>query len=220
VFRTWSEGLPSDIEVCPVQLPGRGSRLMEPPFRTLSPLIRALAIALLPMLDKPFAFFGHSLGALVSFELTRELRRQGLRPAHLFVSASSAPHLTRQGSTIYDLSEEKFLEQLRRLNGTPEEVLEHFELRQIILPLLRADFSVYETYAYSKEPPLDCPISTFGGSQDHKVNQGELEAWRQQTSDSFSLQMFPGDHFFVNTSQSPLLWALSRRLRQHVRNDY
>lgn len=213
VFRNWSEGLPNDVELCPVQFPGRGNRLMEPPFTALSPLVQALAQALVPMLDKPFAFFGHSLGALVSFELARELRRHGFQPAHLFVSAGRAPHIPHQGMSTHDLPEGKFLEELRRLNGTPEEVLKHRELMQIMLPLLRADFSVYETYKYSNEAALNCPISSFGGSRDRRVNQGDLEAWRDQTCDSFSLQMFPGDHFFLHTSQPLLLRVLSEELR-------
>jgi len=103
--------------------------------------------------------------------------------------------------------------ELCRLNGTPREVLEDEELRQILLPLLRADFAVYETYRYSTEPPLNCPISAFGGLQDYRVSRGDLEAWRDQTNVSFSLRMFPGDHFFLNTTQPLLLQVLSQELR-------
>jgi medium-chain acyl-[acyl-carrier-protein] hydrolase len=213
IFRTWADGLPVDVEVCPVQLPGRGTRLMEPPFTQLSPLIQALAQALLPLLDKPFAFFGHSLGALVSFELARQLRGQyGVQPVRLFVSASRAPQLPHRGLPIHTLSEGDFLAELRHLNGTPREVLDHEELMQIALPVLRADFAVYETYVYATEPPLNHPISAFGGLRDRTVSQSDLEAWREQTSGSFSLQMFPGDHFFLNTTQPLLLRVLSQEL--------
>ena len=214
IFRAWSDSLPAEVEVCPVQLPGRGTRLMEPPFTRLSPLIQALAQALFPLMDKPFAFFGHSLGALVSFELARQLRRQyAVQPVRLFISADRAPQIPNRDPPIHNLPEGEFLVELRRLNGTPREVLEDEELRQIMLPLLRADFAVYETYGYSTEPPLNCPISAFGGLQDHRVSRGDLEAWREQTSVSFSLRMFPGDHFFLNTTQPPLLGALSQELR-------
>lgn len=213
IFRTWADGLPADVEVCPVQLPGRGTRLMEPLFTQLSPLIQALAQALLPLLDKPFAFFGHSLGALVSFELARQLRRQyGVQPVRLFVSASRAPQLPHRGLPIHTRSEGDFLAELRHLNGTPREVLDHEELMQISLPVLRADFAVYETYVYPTEPPLNYPISAFGGLRDRTVSQSDLEAWREQTSVSFSLQMFPGDHFFLNTTQPLLLRVLSQEL--------
>jgi len=214
IFRAWSDGLPADVEVCPIQLPGRGPRLIEPPFNRLSPLIHALAEALFPLLDKPFAFFGHSLGALVSFELARQLRRQyAVQPVRLFISADRAPQIPNRDPPTHSLPEGEFLMAVRRLNGTPREVLEDEELRQIMLLLLRADFAVYETYEYSTEPPLNCPISAFGGLQDHRVSRGDLEAWRDQTNVSFSLRMFPGDHFFLNTTQPVLLRVLSQELR-------
>jgi medium-chain acyl-[acyl-carrier-protein] hydrolase len=214
MYRTWADGLPADVEVCPIQLPGRGTRLLEPLVTQLSPLIQALAQALLPLLDKPFAFFGHSLGALVSFELARQLRREyGVQPVHLFVSASRAPQLPHQGPPVHTLPDGDFLAELRRLNGTPKEVLEHEELMRIVLPVLRADFAVYETYRYATELPLDCPISTFGGLRDRTVSQSDLAAWREQTSGSFSPRMFPGDHFFLHTTQPLLLRVLSQELR-------
>jgi medium-chain acyl-[acyl-carrier-protein] hydrolase len=213
IFRTWSDGLPSDVEVCPVQFPGRGTRLMETPFTQLSPLVQALAQAMVPLLDKPFVFFGHSLGALVGFELARQLRRQsGVQPVRLFVSADRAPQIPHRDRPIHALPEREFLHELRRMNGIHGKVLEDVELMQIMLPVLRADFAVYETYVYSTEPPLDCPISTFGGLQDHRVNRGDLEAWRDQTSGPFSLRMFTGDHFFLNTTQPRLLQVLSQEL--------
>jgi medium-chain acyl-[acyl-carrier-protein] hydrolase len=212
-YRTWADGLPADVEVCPIQLPGRGTRLGELLFTQLSPLIQALAQALLPLLDKPFAFFGHSLGALVSFELARQLRRQyGVQPVRLFVSASRAPQLPHRGLPVHTLPEGDFLAELRHLNGTPREVLDHEELMQIALPVLRADFAVYETYVYVAELPLNCSISAFGGLRDRTVSQSDLEAWREQTRDSFSLQMFPGDHFFLNITHPLLLRVLSQEL--------
>ena len=214
IFRTWSDGLPADVEVCPVQIPGRGTRPMEASFTQLAPLVEALAQALAPLLNKPFAFFGHSMGALVAFELARQLRRElGVQPVHLFISADRAPQLPPRERPIHVLAEEEFLVELRRLNGIPEKVLEDAELMQIMLPILRADLAVYETYMYSTEPPLDCPIATLGGLQDNRVSRGDLEAWRDQTSASFSLRMFPGDHFFWNTTQPLLLQALSQELR-------
>ena len=214
IFRVWPDGLPTDVEVCAVQIPGRGTRLMELPFTRLSPLIHALAEALSPFFDKPFAFFGHSLGALMSFELARRLRRQyGVQPVCLFISADRAPQIPNRDPLTYNLPEGEFLTELRRLKGTPGELLEDEELMQIMLPVLRADFAVYETYEYSTEPPLNCPISAFGGLQDQRVSRGDLEAWRDQTTVSFSLRMFPGDHFFLNTAQPALLQALSQNLR-------
>lgn len=214
VFRNWSDGLPTDVEVCPVQLPGRGTRLMEPPFSQLPPLIEALAEALLPLLDKPFALFGHSLGSLLSFELARRLRTNyGLRPVRLFVSAGLAPQIPHRGLPIHNLPEREFSAELRRLNGTPGELLNHKELMDIVLPSLRADFALYESYRYSSAPPLNCPISTYGGLSDRKVRHSDLERWRDQTSVSFSIRMFSGDHFFLKTTEPTLLRVLSQDLR-------
>jgi len=214
IFRTWSGGLPADVELCPVQYPGRGTRLTETPFTRLAPLVDALAQALRPLLDMPFAFFGHSLGALVGFELARQLRKQsGVQPVRLFVSADRAPQLPSRHRPIHALPVPDFMAELRRLNGTPSKVLEEAELMEIMLPILRADIAVHETYEYSIEPPLGCIISSFGGLEDHRVTRDELEAWRGQTSESFSLRMFAGDHFFVNAAQPLLLQVLSQELR-------
>lgn len=186
---------------------------MEPPFTHIFPLIQAIAPALLAHLDKPFTFFGHSMGALVSFELARLLRREyGLLPAHLFVSGRRAPQIPDLDPPIHTLPEPAFLEELRRLNGTPKAVLENEELMQLLIPILRADFAVVETYIYQTEPALECPITTFGGLQDVKISHEHLEAWRDQTSASFSLQMFSGNHFFLHSAQPLLLQSLAREL--------
>jgi medium-chain acyl-[acyl-carrier-protein] hydrolase len=186
---------------------------MERPFTELSLLVEVLTQAISSLLDKPFAIFGHSLGALAGFELARQLRRQyGVNPVRLLVSAARAPQIPRQGSPIHTLPAKEFLAEVRRFNGIPKEALEHEELTEVMLPLLRADFALYETYVYSAEPPLNCPISTFGGVSDSRVSQSDLEAWRDQTTASFSLRMLPGDHFFVNTTQPLLLQMISQEL--------
>lgn len=217
-FRTWPDSLPTAVEVCPVQLPGRETRLREQPFTRISPLVQAAAQALLPHLDKPFALFGHSVGALIGFELARHLRRRyGLETVHLFVSGRHAPQIPDPDPPIYALPEPEFIEEVRLYNGTPEEVLENAELLELFIPILRADFAVNETYAYADEPPLDCPISAFGGLEDHKFSHDDLEAWREQTAASFSLQMFPGGHFFLHSARPLLLRAISQGLHQFVR---
>src|SRR6266404_5241949 len=161
-FRSWQHGLPESIEAFPIQLPGRGGRLSEAPLHHLQEIIEALARALAPFFDKPFAFFGHSMGALIGLELSRWLRRErNLIPVHLFVSGRRAPQLSETEPPTYNLPEPEFIERLRRLNGTPQEVLDHPELMQLMIPLLRADFSVCETYEYKSEPPLDCPLTVF-----------------------------------------------------------
>lgn len=215
IFRTWTDSLPPTVEVCPIELPGRGTRLMEPPFTRLQPLIQALTQALLPSLIKPFAFFGHSMGALVSFDLAQALHKKyDLSPVYLFVSGHRAPQVPDPDPPIHVLPKTEFLDELRRYNGTPEAVLENTELMQLLLPTLRADFAAIETYAYTPLPPLDCPIAAFGGLQDWKTSYNALEAWGEQTNAFFSLEMFPGDHFFLHSAQSLLIQSISRKLHQ------
>ncbi|WP_017317185.1 thioesterase II family protein [Mastigocladopsis repens] len=215
IFRTWSNSLPSTVEVCPIELAGRGTQMKLAPFTRLEPLVQAIAPVLLPHLDKPFAFFGHSMGALVGFELARLLRREyDVIPVHLFISGRRAPQIPDPKPPVHALPEPEFKEELRRLNGTPEMVLQNADLMQLLLPILRADFAVLETYVYMNEPPLNCPITAFGGLQDHEVTRHELQAWQNQTNAAFSLQMFAGNHFFLHSAQSLLLQSLSQELHQ------
>ncbi len=216
-FRSWASKLPGEIEVCPIELPGRGSRITEPPFTRLMPLVETLAQVMLPYLTMPFAFFGHSMGGLISFELARQLGRQGAAmPIHLLLSACRAPQLVNSHSPIHALSDTQFLEKVRLLGGMPQDILENTELMQLIVPVLHADFELCETYVYQHEKPLSCPISVFGGLQDSGVSQGQLEAWREQTSEAFTLHMCAGDHFYLHTLQEPLLRTLSQKLAQHI----
>lgn len=218
IYRQWQDALPAEVELCPVQLPGRAARLREAPFTRVEPLVAACAEALGPYLDKPFAFFGHSMGATIGFELARWLRRHGgPQPRILFVSGRRAPQLPDTLPHTYDLPDADFIADLRRLNGTPTEVLEHPEMMALLLPLLRADFELIQTYSYTPEPPLSCPIAAFGGVEDEEGSGPFLEAWREQTTGGFSLQLFPGDHFFLHTARAPLLEALSRRLHESLR---
>ncbi len=213
IYRVWPQQLPAEVEVCPVQLPGRESRLRESPFRRVGLMVETLAQALSPHLGLPFAFFGHSMGGLIAFELARQLRRLGLPgPLVLIASGRRAPHVPDEDPPIHDLPEPEFIEELRRLNGTPEEVLAHPELLQLLIPLLRADFEVNETYVYQPEEPLTCPIAALGGLGDQDVPREHVEAWREHTRGDFVLRMFPGDHFFIHSAQRPVLDAVSQDL--------
>lgn len=214
VFRKWSTALPDAVEICAVQLPGRETRLNERPFSCLMSLVEDMSESILPYLDRPFAFFGHSVGALIGFELARRLcRRYGRVPAHLFVSGSPAPQVPNTDPPIHALPEPEFLNRLRRFNGTPPEVFEHRELMEFISPVLRADFALRETYGYVPEPPLECPVSAFTGMEDPDVPLPQVEAWHEQTAHAFQLQQFPGDHFFLHTAQRLLLERISLTLR-------
>ena len=214
VFYTWPQTLPAEVEVCPVQLPGREARLMEKPYSAMPELVEKLDEMLTPYLDMPFAFFGHSNGAIMSFEMARRFRRQGRTlPLHLFLSGRPAAHLPSRHPVIHHLPEPEFIDQLRRLEGTPEEVLNNKEIMQLLIPLLRADFSLAETYQYQEEPPLEIPFSAYGGATDKDVNEDEVAAWGVQTSGPFHLRMFPGGHFFINENRAQVLAELVRELR-------
>jgi medium-chain acyl-[acyl-carrier-protein] hydrolase len=213
IYREWSGGLPSNVEVCPIQFPGRGSRMREAPYTKLLNLVESLSPAIVPSLDRPFAFFGHSMGATIAYELSRLLSKQhGLEPAHLFVSGRAAPHIPDDRPHNYNLPEPEFIAEVRRLNGTPAEVLEHPELMQILIPLLRADFELVQTHKYTEGPPLSCSITAFGGLRDQHVSPEDIEGWRQHTTGSFSVRMLPGDHFFVTTSQKLLQRIIAQEL--------
>ena len=215
IYRGWAASLPADVEVCPVQLPGRESRMRDQPFTSTGDMVPRVAEVLRPYMDLPFVFFGHSMGGLIAFELARELRRRGQAlPLHLFVSGRRPPHLPPREEPIHALPEPEFREKLRELNGTPEEVLQHEELMRLLIPLLRADFSVNETYTYTEEEPFDFGISAFGGLGDQEVLREDVEAWRQQTRGRFRMRMLPGDHFFVVGSKDLVLEAVSRDLAE------
>lgn len=212
-FRGWADVLPAEVEVCPVQLPGRENRLAEPAFDHVEPLVAALADALEPYLDLPYALFGHSNGALIGFEAARALRARGRPlPAHFFASGRRAPDVASARPPIGDLPDEGFLADLRELGGLPPALLEHEELLGLLLPVLRADVRVNETYAFAEAPPLECPLTAYGGVADAKVTRESLEAWRRHASGPFVLRMFPGGHFFHQDGRDAFLRTLSADL--------
>jgi len=213
-YRTWAHCLPSAVEVCAVQLPGREARLREAPYTKLHDLCETLAQAIVPYLDKPFAFFGHSLGAFITFELIRQLRRQnGPLPRHLFVSGSRAPQIPDPDPPVYHLPDADLIREVnQRYDGIPSEIMQNAEMLGLLMPALRADFEMNDTYVYHDEAPLDCPISCFGGLQDRSTPARHLEAWQEQTRRAFAVKMFWGDHFFLKNSRLLLLQAVSEHL--------
>ncbi len=210
-YRPWVPAMPPDIEVCPVQLPGREQRLREPRFRRVAPLVEAAAEGLAPLLDLPFAFFGYSMGALIAYELIHRLR-PSRSPVALLAAARRAPQLPPKDEPTYNLPDPEFRAKLREMNGTPQEVLDNRELMELMEPLLRADFELNDTYEPPGHPPLDLPITAFGGVEDDDVEQPALEAWGELTTGRFQLKMFAGDHFFLHPQQESLIAAVSETL--------
>jgi medium-chain acyl-[acyl-carrier-protein] hydrolase len=201
--------------------PGRGSRYREPPIPRLSTLAERLCQAIQPLADKPFAFFGHSLGGCVAFEMTRLLRKDNLpQPILLFISACGAPHLTDPHPPIHALPDAEFLQALQELDGIPSELRDNAEIMQLLLPPLRADFEAFEEYRYDPDqPPLDIPIIVFGGLDDPRVSREYLEGWGVHTNASFKSQFFSGDHFFINSARELILTSIDTELASsHAKN--
>lgn len=214
IFRPWTASMPKDIDVLPVQLPGRERRMRQVPFTRMDPVIEALTPAVLPYLDRAFAIFGHSMGASIGYELAQRLRHShGLTPVLLAVSARQAPSRPQSRDEAYKQPDPEFVEHLREMGGTPDAVLANAELMELMLPLIRADFELINTYEPAPQPPLPCPVTAFGGVSDPEISRQDLEAWSEITGGRFQLQMFSGDHFFLDTHHEELIDALVRDLR-------
>lgn len=216
IFRAFAERLPSEVEVCAVQLPGREGRFSEAAFTRVDRLVPRLVEVLADHLTMPYAFFGHSMGALISFELAHALHERQQLPESfkLIVSAHRAPHLPSPYPPIHQLPAPQFLAKLRHFNGTPEAFMQNDELLQTFLPLLRADFELCETYAYTNRTPLDNPIYAMGGRADRDVPCESILAWREQTKSTCSTEFFEGNHFFIQQQQSEVLSRLAQILIQ------
>ncbi|MAR93094.1 MAG: putative thioesterase [Pseudomonadales bacterium] len=212
-YREWHKYLPADIEVCSVQLPGRGSRFREKAYTDLDQLLNSLVPEIEPYTRVPYVFFGHSMGAQLAFELARRLRDKGIeQPKCLIVSGRRAPQIHKRGKPIYTLPEAEFREEIRRLNGTPEEALNNPELMDLVSPILRADFQLIETWTYQPSDPIDTPVLALGGVKDNQVTLDDLEEWRKVTRGPFCLELFSGDHFFINQVTDTLLTTVSQAI--------
>ncbi|WP_341891914.1 alpha/beta fold hydrolase [Variovorax sp. YR752] len=212
VYRLWPSGLPADLEVCAVQLPGRETRLHEPALTDMNQIVEAALGALVSEFDRPFAFFGHSMGAVVAAELAHALAaRGGPLPGHLVVSGRRAPQCPETDPPLHRLDDADFVAELnRRYGGIPEEVLQHEELLQLLLPALRADLQALETSARAQgRAALPMPLSAFGGSDDDRAQRDQLEGWGAETRGPFRVRVFPGDHFYLQPRRTELLADLS-----------
>lgn len=218
VYSRWRRKLPAWLQVRPVELPGRGARLGEPLQTDMQALARQLAAEQRMAANAPYALLGHSLGALLAFELAHELQALGCpAPRALFACGTAAP--TRRED--YDgknwrepKTDAELINELRELNGTPEEVLANDELMSLTLPILRHDFLLCGRYAYRQRPVLQCPLHVLGGEAD-RASEEQLLAWRKETSGDFSLALFPGGHFFIHEHEDRVLGAVAASLEPH-----
>jgi medium-chain acyl-[acyl-carrier-protein] hydrolase len=209
VFRNWQTGMPEGVAIVPARPPGRENRTAEQPIDRIGGMVKAVLAAIGPYLDRPFAFFGHSMGAMIGFELTRALRRHGLpMPAALFVAGARAPQFRKGHVPSPAPSDEEFLREIHELEGAPREVLENEELLKYLLPALKADSVLGRMYVYHDEPPVDVPVRAYVGSGDARLPREVILPWKEQTIASFSMREFSGGHFFIHTAEAEFLAAL------------
>jgi len=207
VFRRWTAGLPAKFDVCAVQLPGRTARMSEPSIASIPLLVQGIADAIASHFEIPFVFFGHSMGATLAAEVTRELARRGNPlPRYLIVSARRPPHMPDPQSPLRNLSDSEFVDEvIRRYGGIPPEILREKDLLALLLPALRADIAALETHLPPRRTPLPCPIVAFGGSDDAITPRAHLEAWRDETASDFDVCVFPGGHFYLESGHAAVL---------------
>ncbi|HTB79610.1 MAG TPA: alpha/beta fold hydrolase [Opitutaceae bacterium] len=216
LFSPWQNALGPDIRVVGVHLAERESRSQEPPAVRLTALIDALEKEISPLLDKPFAFLGHSFGALVAYELAHRLKaNRHIEPSLLVVAARSAPHL-QPDSRFGGLTDAELEALLRRLGGTPETLLQERQLMALMIPSLRADLQMNEAFEYTERTTLECPIAALGGLDDPLVARAKIEEWRSHTAGEFTMKDFPGGHFFLKEKPSPVLDHLAGKFSEHL----
>jgi len=220
VYYPWQDKLSSDIEICAIQLPGRGIRFTETPYTDHKKMVIDLVDDMVEYLDKPYALFGHSMGALLAYEVAQEIKKRGLPQAsHLFVSGRRAMHINNESQPIHDLPEEQLISELKKLNGTPAEVLENKDLMSLVLPMIRADFQLCETYLHNVEhKKLDLNITSFEGVNDHKARGINVSAWQDLTSGIYQGIQLSGDHFFIHSSEQKLLENINHHLNDYLKD--
>ena len=217
-YRPWSHRLAGSLDVCAVQLPGRANRLDERPLESMQLLVERLALELRPHLDMPFAFFGHSMGAVVAIEVCRALASCGApMPVQLFVSGRRPPGMPDPNPPLRHLSDADFLSEIqRRYAAIPAEVASEPEVLSLLLPALRADITALETYVPTIREPLDCPILAFGGADDPLTPRAHLEEWGRHTRRTFEVRMFPGGHFYLDACRDAVLATVGQTLALHL----
>lgn len=210
-YTPWTQYLHEDAELIAIQLPGRGSRLVENPYDSIDAMVADLHTGMSDFLDKPCIFFGHSMGAKIAFELACALHRNNQPlPARFIVSGSAAPFIPRRSAMVHALPDAAFKKRLTELNGTPERVLQNTELMSYLMPTLRADFKIAETYRREKDCILPTTLAIYGGNRDEVIAEADLMAWREVFSDVADIKLYEGGHFFINQHTGDILARINQ----------
>jgi len=217
IFRSWVNGVPNGVEVIGVQYPGRGIHNGSGAISSCDEMVSLLRSAMLPWLDRDFAFFGHSNGALISFELARALApEQRKLQRHHFLSARVAAHVSSGRKRIGALPFADFIREVRAIGGTPQELLDDQQLMRVLAPQLRAEFALGENYQFKPGPLLACEITTLQGTNDCVVNGALVERWTELTTGRAQHHVVDGDHFFLGSRQENVLSIVRSRLHEII----
>ncbi|WP_327091571.1 alpha/beta fold hydrolase [Nonomuraea sp. NBC_01738] len=206
-----SQALSPAVEVLAIQYPGRQDRRTEPLIDDVHTLAAQIADNLGPWTDRPFALFGHSMGATVAYEVARLLEERGHRPLHLFASGRRAPSRYRD-ENVHRLGDDGVIGEMKRLNGTDSQVLGDEELLRMVLGAVRNDYKAIETYRHKVGPKLECPVTALVGDDDPKTTVEEAESWSWHTNGPFELGVYRGGHFYLNSHKTELLRRITQQL--------
>lgn len=210
-YMSWVQSLPANVELVIVQAPGRGMRMCEPAFTDMQDLVSDLMKSMPKVLNKPYILFGHSLGSRIAFELMSQLKTFSYAlPQHFIASGSRGPHIKSNKKPIFHLDEPEFIAELKKLSGTPVDVLENKELMELFLPLLRADFEIADKYCYAATADFNCPISVLGGEDDIEISLLQLESWGELFTSKPEVYLLPGNHFFIDSNKDLVLQKVTR----------
>lgn len=217
IYRVWNTDFPLDIELCSVEIPGR-IQLRMPPANTMSELVDAIFPDIVELLDRPFIFFGHSFGSIIAYEMAKRLQEKNQKlPEHLWVSSRRAPQIPMTAEPSYHLPDAEFIDAMQhQYNAIPQAVLNEKDLLKLLLPILRADIKINETYVGELNPKLTIPVTVLYGHQDHSVSRENLEKWCETTVGPFEIKEFPGGHFFIDSERRSVTQTLLEKIQNEL----